>query len=238
MNVITVLVNGAFGKMGALAAATLKNQVDFQVVAECGRADDLALQLKRYRPDVVLDLTVASAALTNLALIIDAGCRPVIGTSGLNAARLAPYQQQCQQQRLGGIIAPNFSMAAMVMMRCVAMAAEHFSSVEIIEMHHAGKVDAPSGTAIKTAEIIHAHAPERPSTDLTTPRGTCVEGVMIHSVRMHGVLAKQQVLFGNSGEQLLIEAHTLDRQAYMPGVLFACRKVMHLTELVYGLEKC
>lgn len=223
MTVIKILVNGALGKMGRLAVQSLKAQADFNVVAECGRADNLAEQLKQHRPDVVLDLTLAAVAATNLAMIIEHGIRPVIGTSGLSQAMLEPYQQRCRETRLGGLIVPNFSMAAICMMRFATQAAQYFDSVEIIEAHHPAKHDAPSGTAIKTVDMLQAQGK--------------FQSVPVHSVRMHGVLAKQQVLLGNPGDLLTLEANTSDRQAYMPGVLFACRRVIGLSELVYGLDR-
>ena len=236
MKPITILINGALGKMGALAVLTLQQQPDFNVVATCGRQDDLARQLAQYQPDIALDLTVADVALRNLALIVDAGVRPVIGTSGLSEAKIAQVQKICQQEQLGGIIAPNFSISAILMMRFAKMAAKYFESAEIIELHHRRKVDAPSGTAIKTAELLAQAGNFKAFTDVSSARGEGHAGIAIHSVRMDGVLAKQQVLLGNPGEMLTLEANAMDRSAYMPGVLLCCRQVMNLTELVYGMD--
>lgn len=234
---IRVLINGAFGKMGRLSVATLKQHQDFDVVAECGRHDGLAEQLKQHRPDVALDLTTADLALEHLTTIIAHGVRPVIGTSGLSQALLAPLQQQCQLAGLGGIIAPNFSIAAVLMMRFASLAAPYFQSAEIIEAHHPAKCDAPSGTAIKTAELLVRHGASAHKGESGAARGDSAHGVPIHSLRIEGVLAKQQVWLGNGGESLLIEANANDRQAFMPGVLLSCRKVMSLKRLVYGLEE-
>lgn len=234
---IKILVNGAFGHMGRLSVAMLQQHSDFQVVAQCGRQDDLSQNIAHHRPDVVLDLTCSDAVETNLRLIVDHGCRPVIGTSGLSQEKVFAFQQQCRLQQIGGIVAPNFSLAAVLMMRCAAMAAPYFESVEIIETHHPGKRDAPSGTAMKTAELIHQHGQlPKLSGHLPPARGQTHADIQIHSLRMTGMLAKQQVLFSQAGESLTIECDTKDRQAFMPGVLFCCRKVMELSELVYGLE--
>ncbi len=233
---IKILINGAFGKMGSLAASTLQQQLDFDVVARCGKEDDLRAEISRHRPDIVLDLTVATCALNNLAIILEHGVHPVIGTSGLSEVALAPYVQWCQQKQLGAIIAPNFSLSAVMMMRFVSQAASYFTSAEIIEMHHLDKKDAPSGTAIKTAELLTQQGNFIKSDDSGSVRGTRHGAIAIHSVRMNGVLAKQQVLLGNTGETLTIEANTQDRGAYMPGIVLACRKVLQLNELVYGLE--
>jgi 4-hydroxy-tetrahydrodipicolinate reductase len=232
---IRVLINGAFGKMGRLSTEALKQHPGFEVVAQCGRHDALAEQLTRHKPDVALDLTHAEVALEHLTTIIAHGVRPVIGTSGLNQSLLAPLQQQCQQIGLGGIIAPNFSIAAVLMMRFASQAVAYFQSAEIIEAHHPAKRDAPSGTAIKTAELLAQHGAVA-QTHNVAARGDHTHGVPIHSLRIEGVLAKQQVWLGNSGESLLIEANANDRQAFMPGVLLSCHKVMSLNRLVYGLE--
>lgn len=236
---ISILVNGAFGKMGRLCVQTLRQHSDFSVVAECGRLDDLAIQLNKHRPDVVLDLTVASVALKNLVIIVAEGIRPIIGTSGLSEAKIEQAQKICQQQKLGGIVVPNFSIGAILLMRFAAQAAAYFDSAEIIEMHHPLKVDAPSGTAIKTAELLSANghfSMPSPLAGAAAARGDVHQGVAIHSLRMQGVLAKQQVLLGNPGEQLMLEHSVIDRSAYMPGVLLSCRKVMALDQLIYGLE--
>lgn len=235
---IRILINGAFGQMGRASVDMLKRHQDFEVVAECGRHDCLAEQLARHRPDVALDFTRADVALAHLTTIIEHGVRPVIGSSGLNQALLAPLQLQCQQAGLGGIVAPNFSIAALLMMRFAKQAAPYFQSAEIIEMHHPAKHDAPSATAIKTAELLTNHGYVAPASDsLAMARGDHTHGVAIHSLRLHGVLAKQQVILGNSGECLTLEANTLDRQAFMPGVLLGCHKVLTLSHLVYGLEE-
>ena len=141
---------------------------------------------------------------------------------------------------IGGIIAPNFSIAAILMMRCAATVATYLSDVEIIEMHHDKKRDAPSGTALKTADLMAKNRPEKtpslsPATSLLS-RGEQRSGVPIHAIRLPGLLAHQQVIFGSEGETLTIKHDAIHRGCYMPGVLLACRRVVHLTELIEGID--
>ena len=236
-----VIVNGAHGKMGLLACDTLKKQDEFELVAQLGRNDDLAKAIRDTQAQIVVDLTRADSVYQNSLTIIQHGAHPVIGTSGLLPEQILELTQLCESRHLGGIIAPNFSISAVLMMLFAAKAAEYFSEVEIIETHHQQKLDAPSGTALKTAEMIAA-ARKKPKNKLNLKelipgaRGATYADINIHSLRLPGVLARQQVIFGNAGETLSITDDSMDRNCFMPGVILACQKVFELNTLIYGLE--
>lgn len=238
---IKVIVNGAKGRMGSLACQAIAAHPKLTVVAELDRGDNMASAIKAQHADVVLDLTQASQALDHAITIIEHGARPVIGTSGLLPDDVKQIQQLCAEKKRGGIIAPNFSLGAILMMQSAKRLAAFFQHAEIIEHHHPHKKDAPSGTALKTAELIAnertATTPPMPDTQ-TIPgaRGAVHQNIPIHAVRMAGVAAKQEVIFGNDGETLSITHNTLDRQAYMPGICLACINVMERHDCAYGLE--
>lgn len=238
---IRVLVNGAHGKMGQEAVKALQQASDLQLVGQTGKQDNLVDAIKTTNAQVVVDLTTANAAFDNSMAIINAGVHPVIGTTGLTAAQIGELQQHCAKKKLGGIIAPNFSIGAALMMHFADVAARFFPAVEIIELHHAGKADSPSGTALKTASVIAAKreniAPPMPTHE-TVPgaRGALSHNIPIHAVRLPGLVAGQEVLFGGPGETLSIRDNTIHREAFMPGLLLACKKVVDLHSLVYGLE--
>lgn len=239
---IRVLVNGASGKMGQAIVKTLSNHPDFIVVAQTGRQHNLATEIKQSQAQVVVDVTHSDVALTNLTTIIDAGAHPVMGTSGLLKEQIEKIQARAAELKLGGIIAPNFSLGAVLMMKCAEQIAKYFPSVEIIEMHHDGKLDSPSGTAVRTAEMLAAarqHIPVLPNhTRETVPgaRGANYQAIPIHSIRLPGLIAHQQVLFGGLGETLTIRHDSIDRESFMAGVVLACQKVISLQQLVLGLE--
>lgn len=238
---IRIIVNGAHGNMGSLAYQTLQNQQDFNVVAALGHGDNLAQAIQRTDAQVVVDLTRADCVYENSLTIIQNGARPVIGTTGLMMEQIHALQALCATKQLGGIIAPNFSISAVLMMRFAEIAARYLSEVEIIETHHQGKLDAPSGTALKTAEMI-AHARRNPKKVLELKellpgvRGGAHQAVPIHSLRLPGVLARQQVLFGSTGETLSITHDTSDRACFMQGLVLACQEVQKIDSLYYGLE--
>lgn len=239
---IRVIINGASGKMGQITTTTLENHADFTVVGKLGRKDNLADAIKNASAQVVVDLTSAESAFKNTEMIINAGAHPVIGTSGLTKDDVNKLQQLCVQKKLGGVIAPNFSLGAVLMMKHAQEIAKYFPQVEIIELHHNGKLDSPSGTAIRTAELLalaRAAVPAAPKqTKQTIPgaRGADYQNIAIHSVRLPGIVADQQIIFGNTGETLTIQHRSIDRQCFMPGVVLACQKVLGLKEMVYGLE--
>ena len=236
-----VIVNGAQGKMGSLACETIKKHPEFELVAELTRGMDLAQAIKDTQASIVVELTRADCVYQNSLTIIEQGARPVIGASGLLDADIQQLTMRCEHNQLGGIIAPNFSIGAVLMMMFAAKASEYLSEVEIIEVHHQNKLDAPSGTALKTASMIAA-ARKNPKNTLVIKelaagaRGCLVEDINIHSLRLPGVLAQQQVLFGSIGETLSITHNSLDRNCFMPGVILACKKVLELKTMVYGLE--
>ena len=238
---IRVIVNGAQGKMGSLACETLGWHAAFQLVASSGRGDFLEQVIEETHAAVVVDLTRADCVYENALTIIKSGAHPVIGTSGLLDEQIIELTQLCKDQGLGGLIVPNFSIAACLMMRFSAHAATLLSEVEIIEAHHPQKLDAPSGTALKTAEMI-ANARQEKKNKLPLKellpgaRGAEHHQVNIHSLRLPGILARQQVIFGNVGETLTITHESIDRASFMPGLILACQRVLDLNALHYGLD--
>lgn len=236
-----VIVNGAHGKMGIQACKTIEEHPDFQLVASLGRHDNLSAMITETHAQIVIDLTRADCVYENSLTIINQGAHPVIGTSGLLEEQIQTLRQCCHDKKLGGIIVPNFSISAVLMMRFAADAARLLPDVEIIEAHHPQKLDAPSGTAIKTAELIAAARSEAktklPLKELLLgARGATLHDVHIHSLRLPGILARQQVIFGNTGETLTITHDTIDRSSFMPGLILACQRVKQLNTLIYGLE--
>ena len=188
-----------------------------------------------------MDFTTAASVLKNIVCIIESGARPVIGTSGLLPEDIEELQILCTKQKLGGIIAPNFAVGAVLMMKYSQDAARYFPQAEVIELHHNGKLDAPSGTAIKTANLIaesRASVPQKIAEKeiLSGARGANAEEIRIHSIRLPGLVAHQEVLFGGQSQTLTIRHDSTHRDSFMPGVCLACKKVMELNELVYGLE--
>lgn len=236
-----VIVNGAFGKMGALACQTLQHHPSFELVGSLKRGDDLKQAIIQAKADIVVDLTRADCVYENSLQIINAGANAVIGTSGLLEEQIEVLKRLCDEQQLGALVVPNFSLSAVLMMKFSAMAARFLPEVEIIEMHHQQKLDAPSGTAIKTADMI-ASARTQDKTWfvhkelLSGARGATYHDIAIHSLRLPGVLAKQHVVFGNTGETLTITHDSIDRSSFMPGVILACQHVGELKTLYYGLE--
>jgi 4-hydroxy-tetrahydrodipicolinate reductase len=235
-----IIVNGARGRMGQEAVRTIRASKGFELVAELGREDDLAASIQQTQADVVVDLTTASAAYDNAVTIIENHARPVIGTSGLLPNDVQDLRERCQAQSLGGIVAPNFSIGAALMMRFSEQAAKYFNYAEIIELHHERKKDAPSGTGIATAELIgsvRANHSHECTTLLEGALGATHKTVPLHSVRMPGLLAHQEVIFGDHGGTLKIRHDSMSREDFMPGLLMCCQKVLTLDHLVYGLEK-
>jgi 4-hydroxy-tetrahydrodipicolinate reductase len=238
---VGVIVNGAAGKMGQLACETLRMAPDFELLAALGRSDDLAQAINDLNATIVLDLTRADCAYQNSLTIIEQGAHPVIGTSGLLEPEIETLSALCAEKKLGGLIVPNFSIAAVLMMRFSAEAAKYLPDVEIIEAHHPAKAEAPSGTAVKTAHMI-ANARQTAPQQLTCQEllpgalGAVSESVRIHSLRLPGTLAEQTVIFGQTGETLTLRHQTMDRVSFMPGVRLACQSVQNLTGMVYGLD--
>jgi 4-hydroxy-tetrahydrodipicolinate reductase len=239
---IRILVNGAKGKMGQMAVKAISAQPDFILAGATSRDCDLAAEIQQSQAAIVLDFTHVESVLKNTHVIIESGARPVIGTSGLLHDQVKLLQDRCLALKRGGIIAPNFSLGAILMMKQARDIVKYFPQVEIIEMHHAEKMDSPSGTAMRTAEILaeaRTASPSRPQSTRETvagARGALYQEIPIHAVRLPGLVAHQQIIFGGIGETLTVRCDTIDRQSYMPGIILACRKVLELNRLVYGLE--
>lgn len=237
-----VIINGANGKMGQLAVKTIENHPDFELAGGLSRNDNLPKVIEKTNADIVIDLTNAQSVYKNTLAIIEANAHPVIGTSGLVKDEIENLKSLCSQKKLGCLIVPNFSLSAVLMMKFANMAANYLQEVEIIEAHHQNKLDAPSGTALKTAELIKEGKNNKEKNQLNLKeiipgaRGGEYQDVNIHSIRLPGILARQEVIFGNIGETLSIIHNTIDRSSFMPGVIMACNKVSSLDTLYYGLE--
>ena len=227
--------------MGKESVKAVSEDPDLDLVAQTDLGDKLPGIIDQTKAQVVVDFTTAAAAMKNADCIIESGARPVIGTSGLLPEQVAELQKLCNKQNLGGIIVPNFAIGAVLMMKYSQDAAKYFPHVEVIEMHHDRKADAPSGTAIKTANLLaESRASAPPTVDekeiLSGARGANAEDIRIHSVRLPGLVAHQEVIFGGQSQTLTIRHDSIHRDSFMPGVCLACKKVMDLNELVYGLE--
>lgn len=253
---LRVAVAGIFGKMGRETAEAILGAGDLTLVAGIDRAgrpnpprpasaeipvfSDLGECAARTAPDVLVDFTRADSARVQVPLAIELGIRPVVGTTGLTRDDLESWRQRLAENGLGGIYAPNFAVGALLMMRAAQLAAPYLPDVEIIEYHHAGKRDAPSGTAVRTAELVAAaRSGSRPGLSGESregARGTSVAGIPVHSVRMDGFIAHQEVILGGPGERLTIRHDSSSRSGFMPGVLLAVRKVSAVNGLVEGLE--
>lgn len=234
-----VAVLGATGRIGSLVASAVDAATDLDLVAALDRAGlaDLADALVQRRPEVAVDFTHPDAVLDHVRVCLAAGVHAVVGTSGFDRARLDAVRREAEGARANVMVVPNFAIGAVLMQRFAAEAARHMPSVEIIELHHAGKVDAPSGTAISTARAIaDARGRRDAAIDPDPARGTVVDGVPIHSVRGDGLVAHQEVILGAPGETLTIRHDALDRAAFIPGVLLAIRSVARLPGLTVGLD--
>jgi len=230
--------------MGKTVCAAVAEAPGLDLVARLDVDDDVAA-LAGTRVDVAVDFTVPSATEANVHALIDAGIHAVVGTTGWTDQALARVREHLgRTPRTGVLIAPNFALSAVLAMRFAAQAARYFTSAEVIELHHPDKVDAPSGTAVHTARLIadaRAAAGLGPSPDATTTalpgaRGADVDGVRVHAVRLRGLVAHEEVLFGNAGEQLTIRTDSFDRSSFMPGVLLAVRSMARLPGLTVGLD--
>ncbi len=241
---IRVAVLGARGRMGNTVCAAVADAPGLDLVARLDVGDDVGA-LAGPVVDVAVDFTVPSAAEANVHALIDAGIHAVVGTTGWSDAALDRVREHVSAAPgVGVLIAPNFALSAVLAMRFAAQAARYFVSAEVIELHHPDKVDAPSGTAVHTARLIAAARGEAglgPSPDATTTalegaRGADVDGVRVHAVRLRGLVAHEEVLFGNPGEQLTIRTDAFDRSSFMPGVLLAVRSMSRLPGLTVGLD--
>jgi 4-hydroxy-tetrahydrodipicolinate reductase len=228
-----------------------------EVVTAVEAADGLALvaaldlgdsldQLKGSAAHVVVDFTTPDSVMANLEFLINNGINVVVGTTGFDDAKLATVNGWlAKNPSVGVLIAPNFAIGAVLMMEFASKAARYFESAEIIELHHPAKVDAPSGTAARTAELMSAARkeaglaamPDATSTALDGARGALVGGIPVHSVRARGLVAHQEVLFGGLGETLTIRHDSIDRAGFMPGVILGVRTIVNTPGLTHGLDK-
>lgn len=258
MEPIRVVVQGALGRMGAevikaldedaetelVGAVDLKAQADSLVKA--GGTDtvplsaDLEKILTATRPDVLVDFSVATAVMPTVRQSCRGGINLVIGTTGLTAENIAEMERLTAENGVGAVVAPNFSLGAVLLMHLAQIAGRYFDFAEIIELHHHRKIDAPSGTALATARAM-AEARGRPfdvpeSKSASPSRGEQAAGVSIHSVRLPGLLAHQEVILGGPGQTLTIRHDTSGRDCYMPGVIMAVKKVVGRKGLICGLD--
>ncbi len=235
---------GAAGRMGRSVIAAVEAAPDLDLVAALDADDDVAA-VGAARAQVAIDFTVPEVTEANVHALIDMGVHAVVGTSGWEPEAFARVQEHLGAgPSIGVLIAPNFALGAVLTMAFAARAARWFESVEVVEMHHPDKVDAPSGTARHTATAIAAArrsggvgpGPDATSAALDGARGAVVDGVHVHAVRLRGLVAHQEVLLGNPGELLTIRHDSLDRASFMPGVLLAARMVAGRPGLTVGLE--
>jgi len=258
---IKVVVCGALGRVGremvaGVAAAPdldLVGGVDLRAAEEylaipqggglIPLSRDLAALIERTRPQVMIDFTQPEGAVANIHTAIAHGVRPVVGTTGISADQIEQVRQLCAERRIGAVIAPNFAIGANLLIYFARVAARFLPHAEIIELHHDGKLDAPSGTALATAHAMVAarggafHDPAVHTFTLEDVRGGVLEGIRIHSVRLPGLVAHQEVIFGGPGQTLTIRHDSISRESFVPGVLLAVREVMIREELVYGLDR-
>lgn len=239
-----VAVAGYRGKVGSVLAAAFQDEPDVEYVGGVTHGDDLASFLHDKRPQALVDFTRPSEALHNALAAVAAGASPVVGTTGLSAADVDKIETACHEKKIGGIVAPNFAIGAVLMMHLAEIAAPHFDAAEIIELHHAGKLDAPSGTALSTARRLSARRGGTPFSHrkaeketLPGTRGGEEGNVAVHSVRLPGFVADQEVIFGLPGQTLTIAHRTTSREAYVPGVLLAIRKVTAVARFYRGLDE-
>jgi 4-hydroxy-tetrahydrodipicolinate reductase len=235
--VTTVAIVGAAGRMGGLADRLLTQHPDFEVHARLGRGDALdALD----GADVVFDVSLPAVSPQVVEAALDRRIPIVVGTSGWTADRLAPVERRVTaDEGLTAIVIPNFSLGSALATRFAELAAPHFESIEIIEAHHAAKTDSPSGTAIRTAELVAAARAElgpvaAPHADQRA-RGQLVAGIPVHALRMSGVSARQEVVLGGTGETVRLVHETLSDASYEPGILLALRAATSTTGLTVGL---
>jgi len=256
---IKVVVNGASGKMGQAVVNALCHEPEMQVVGAVELqvtqdylplpdgsgtvpfSTDLDYILTSYQPDVLVDFTVAQATMPAVRIATKHGVNLVIGTTGLTADEISEIDRLATAHKVGAVVAPNFALGAILMIHLAKVAAKYLDYAEIIELHHHLKADSPSGTALSTAKTMAQargkpfyRPPEQGKT--SNSRGEEVEGVTIHSVRLPGLLAHQEVLLGGPGQTLSIRHDTISRECYMPGIMLAIKEVVKRQGLVYGLD--
>jgi len=258
MKPIRVVVQGALGRMGREVINALCHEPETQVVGAVGRqvteehlplpdssgkvpfSSNLDYILTSCQPDVLVDFTTAQATMPAVRIATKQGVNLVIGTTGLTADDISEIDRLSTAHRVGAVVAPNFALGAVVMIHLAKVAAEYFDYAEIIELHHSRKADSPSGTALSTAKAM-AEAKGKPfylpeQRKPSNSRGEQVEGVAIHSVRLPGLMAHQEIILGGPGQTLSIRHDTINRECYMPGVILAIKEVVKHKGLIYGLD--
>lgn len=260
---VKVLVNGALGRMGKEVLKAAINDKDVELVGAVDVVSqretigsivniannitvesDLSKALDECKPDVVVDFTQPAVVMNNLRIILSKGIRAVVGTTGFTQENFQELEDLAKKNSTAVLIAPNFSIGAILMMKFAEQAIKYLPKAEIIEMHHDQKLDAPSGTAKITAErmvaarggfIQQGHPDEKEL--LAGARGASLEGIPIHSVRLPGYVAHQEVIFGGTGETLIVRHDSNSRESFMPGVMLACHKMPQYSGFIYGLDK-
>ena len=241
---IKVAVLGAQGRMGSEVVTAVTAASDMEIVCAIDVNDDIN-QLVSSGAQVVVDFTHPDSVMKNLDFAINHDISVVVGTTGFDAKKLAEINGWlAAHPKVGALIAPNFGLGAVLMMQFAAQASKYFESVEIVELHHPNKADAPSGTAARTAELItearksvnKAAMPDATTSALDGARGAKVGDVPVHSVRLRGLVAHQEVILGDLGETLTIRHDSIDRTGFMPGVLLGIRNVVKTPGLTFGLE--
>jgi len=256
-----IVFSGACGKMGKEISKYLLELPEYEIVGfidvvnigkEIGEIlggvslgktveGDLLEVINREQPDIMLDFSRADGAYQNILVALNNSVRVVSGTTGFTEEQLKKIEEVSSEKGIGCIIAPNFSLGALLMIKLAEMAATYFSEVEIIEYHHPFKVDAPSGTALKTAAAINSVRKKldkviKEEIKIPGSRGGDLEGIKVHSVRLPGLVAHQEVLFGGKGQSLTIRHDVYSRESYLDGILFAFKKVLELNKFYFGLE--
>jgi len=260
MSKIKVAVNGALGRMGQQVVGAVMADTDLELIGAADiKADreylslagltrkvplhtNLTSLIEMYHPQVVVDFTVPEAAMGAARLALKNGASLVMGTTGLSEADLKEIDRLAQAHKKGAVVAANFAIGAVIMIHLARTAARYFDNAEIIELHHDRKLDAPSGTALATARAMeNAHGKPfiSPITEKETLRGTRggrSDGICIHSIRLPGLVASQEVIFGALGQTLSIRHDTISRESFMPGVILAIKEVIKRHGLIYGLD--
>ena len=242
---INVGVLGANGRMGSEVVKAVSSAQGLALVAALDVGDPLE-KLATSGAHVVVDFTNPDSVMGNLEYLIKAGINAVVGTTGFDAKKIEKLESWLKDQpKVGVLIAPNFAIGAVLMMEFAEKASRYFESAEIVELHHPDKVDAPSGTAERTAQLMTAarkgaglaKMPDATTSAIDGARGAIVGDIPVHSIRARGLVAHQEVLFGGLGETLTIRHDSLDRAGFMPGVVLGIRKIMENPGLTHGLEK-
>ena len=240
METIRTALAGALGRMGSVIGPGLEATPGITLVARIEKGEDLAAMVRASRAEVVVDFTTPESAAANARAILEAGAHGVIGTTGLTEDDLHSLDARARAAKRGLLVAPNFAIGAVLMQRFAAEAARFFPRAEIVEMHHDGKRDAPSGTALRTAEAIadagSGGGPGGLNGSGLAARGAVHRAVHVHSIRLPGLVAHQEVLFGGTGECLTIRHDSLSRECFLPGVVLGVREVRSRVGLLRGLE--